>query len=114
MPSVSSPNCAKPLTITMDNSPQIRVAILTCSDRCSRGEAVDLSGIELARICRDKLGAEIIATEIVPDDQSRISQRLKSWATESPRPDLILTTGGTGLSPRYVTPEATDAILERR
>jgi molybdenum cofactor synthesis domain-containing protein len=98
----------------MSESPKIRIAILTCSDRCSRGDAVDVSGQELSRVAKEKLGAEIVATEILPDDQSRISQRLKSWATESPRPDLILTTGGTGLSPRDVTPEATAAVLQRR
>jgi molybdenum cofactor synthesis domain-containing protein len=50
----------------------------------------------------------------VPDDEQKIRSRLAHWAREAPQPDLILTTGGTGLGPRDVTPEATAAVLERR
>jgi molybdopterin adenylyltransferase len=92
----------------------ITAAVLTCSDRCSRGQAVDGSGPALVKILREQLSAEILATNCLPDDQERITEQLKSWALDSPKPDLILTTGGTGLSPRDITPEATAAILQRR
>jgi molybdenum cofactor synthesis domain-containing protein len=89
-------------------------AILTISDRCSAGQATDASGPALVAMCTEKIGAEIVATAIVPDDIPAIQAALRRWALESPRPDLILTTGGTGLAPRDHTPEATAAILERR
>ena len=90
------------------------VAILTVSDRCSRGETVDTSGPALAALCRDRLGAEVVATACVPDVRALIATQLRDWATVAPRPDVILTTGGTGLGPRDVTPEATLDVLERR
>jgi molybdenum cofactor synthesis domain-containing protein len=92
----------------------ITAAVLTCSDRCSRGQQADTSGLALVKILREQLSAEVLATNCLPDDQDKITEQLKSWATVSPRPDLILTTGGTGLSPRDTTPEATASILERR
>ncbi len=91
----------------------ITIAILTCSDRCARGEAEDKSGPALAEIARTQLAAKIVATACVPDDVKIIGQTIQSWAKD-PAPDLILTTGGTGLGPRDVTPEATLAVLERR
>jgi len=91
----------------------IRVAVLTVSDRCSRGEMADTAGPSLARLCTERLNAEVIATACVPDEQDAIAEQLRSWAGEC-KPDLILTTGGTGLGPRDITPEATLAVLERR
>jgi molybdopterin adenylyltransferase len=90
------------------------VAILTCSDRCSRGQATDTSGPALARLVQTSLGAQVVAVACVPDEQAQIAKQIKAWATIQPQPDLILTTGGTGLSPRDVTPEATLSVLERR
>src|ERR1041384_6191180 len=84
----------------------IRIAILTISDRCSRGQAQDASGPALAEIVRHRLGAETAATPCFPNEIPFISDQLRRWALDSPRPDLILTTGGTGLAPRDVTPEA--------
>ena len=55
-----------------------------------------------------------MATACVPDEQDMIAACLREWATQTPRPDLILTNGGTGLAPRDVTPEATLAVVERR
>jgi cyclic pyranopterin phosphate synthase len=92
----------------------ITAAVLTVSDRCSRGQAEDHSGPALARMLSERLGAEIVAAECVPDDGQTIRTRLETWAREAPQPDLIITTGGTGLGPRDVTPEATAAVLERR
>ena len=94
--------------------PPISVAILTVSDRCSRGAAVDTSGPALADLVRQRLEAQVVAVDCVPDERSRIAGRIGQWARVGPRPDLILTTGGTGLAPRDVTPEATLAVLERR
>jgi len=90
------------------------VAILTVSDRCGRGEAPDTSGPALADLSSAYLGARIVATACLPDDRPRISQQLRDWALRDPKPDLILTTGGTGLAPRDVTPEATLDVIERR
>lgn len=92
----------------------IRVAVLTLSDRCTRGETEDTSGPALCALARQQLGAQIVATACIPDDQQRIVAQLRGWALQDPRPDLILTTGGTGLAPRDVTPEATVAVLQRR
>jgi molybdopterin adenylyltransferase len=89
----------------------IRVAILTISDRSARGEREDLSGPALvAEITR--LGWDIKKTGILPDDLELIQTTLTSWCDEG-LVDLILTTGGTGFSPRDVTPEATLAVTER-
>lgn len=92
----------------------IRVAILTVSDRCSRGEATDTSGPALADLAHARLDAEVLATVCLPDERPRISGQLRDWALRDPLPDLILTTGGTGLAPRDVTPEATLDVIERR
>lgn len=90
----------------------IRVGILTVSDRASRGEYQDLSGPEVRRLVEEKLGAEVVAEEIVPDEKERIEEVLKRWADELDL-ELILTTGGTGFTPRDVTPEATRAVIEK-
>ncbi|MFA9477006.1 molybdenum cofactor biosynthesis protein B [Phycisphaerales bacterium AB-hyl4] len=91
-----------------------RVAVLTVSDRCSRGEAADTSGPALVAMARERLGADVVATACVADEVEAIGAQLRMWACEAPAPDLVLTTGGTGLAPRDVTPEATAAVLERR
>ena len=95
-------------------SAPITAAVLTVSDRCARGEAHDTSGPALAAVLRDQLGSEVKAAACVPDEAERITAQLMSWAHDAPRPDLILTTGGTGLAPRDVTPEATAPVIERR
>ncbi len=89
----------------------IRTAILTISDRSSRGEREDLSGPALVAEI-NKLGWEIKKTGIVPDEFERIKATLLDWCADR-QIDLILTTGGTGFSPRDVTPEATLAVVER-
>jgi molybdopterin adenylyltransferase len=89
----------------------MRVSILTVSDSVSSGKAQDRSGASVAARCKE-LGWEISSAAILADDQPAIESFLKT-ACDSGSLDLILTTGGTGLGPRDVTPEATAAIAER-
>ena len=89
----------------------MRVAILTISDAGARGERADTSGDSIVEWVRAR-GHELAARTLVPDDVGRIGGVLRAWCDDDAA-DLVLTTGGTGLSPRDVTPEATRAILER-
>lgn len=89
----------------------IRVGVLTISDRCSRGERTDESG-PAVKAALPKEGFVVALEAIVPDDRRVIAQTLKRWCDEYGC-DVILTTGGTGFSPRDVTPEATRKVLER-
>ena len=86
-----------------------KVGVLTISDRCSRGDAVDTSGPTLCELIRE-FGMESIQTGIVPDEIDDIQAMLLDWSGNC---NLIITTGGTGLSPRDVTPEATIPLLDR-
>ncbi len=88
-----------------------RVGILTVSDRSSRGEREDLSGPAVAEAVAGLSGAVVVAREIVPDERDEIAAVLRRWAAKGL--DLVLTTGGTGMTPRDVTPEATRAVIER-
>ena len=88
-----------------------RVGILTVSDKGSRGQRVDTSGGAIRELLAG-LEAQVEQYEVVPDEQNVIAGRLRAWADEE-RLDLILTSGGTGLSPRDVTPEATLAVVDR-
>jgi molybdopterin adenylyltransferase len=89
----------------------MRVAILTISDRITAGEREDLSGPRLSEQIRAQ-GWSVVRTDIIPDNQARIEIWLIE-ACESGEIDLLLTTGGTGFSPRDLTPEATLAVIER-
>ena len=89
----------------------IRAVVITLSDRCARGEQEDTSGAVLAEFLRE-MGAEIVAQEILPDDLEPLASTLRIYA-ERPDVNLIVTTGGTGFSPRDNTPEATRAVIER-
>lgn len=89
----------------------MRVAILTISDACSRGERPDASGDRVAAWVQAR-GDALAARALVPDDTVAIVRALLAWA-DADLADLILTTGGTGLTPRDVTPEATRTVLER-
>ena len=86
----------------------MRVAVLTVSDRVSRGEAEDGSGDLLEQLLRDD-GFEV-ERRLVPDERAEISAALRELAQST---QIVLTTGGTGLAPRDVTPEATLDVLER-
>jgi molybdenum cofactor synthesis domain-containing protein len=94
-------------------SPPIRLAVLTVSDRCARGEREDASGPALIERCRALFGAALIEHGCVPDDPDLIERRLREWIARTPAIDLILTTGGTGLAPRDHTPEAALRVIER-
>ncbi len=89
----------------------MRVAVLTVSDRSAKGESQDGSGPAVERLVQQR-GWEVVARAVVPDEADRIEAELRSWS-EADAADLVLTTGGTGLGPRDVTPEATRAVLER-
>jgi molybdenum cofactor synthesis domain-containing protein len=89
----------------------IRFGILTLSDRSSRGERSDSSGPALAQLIETE-GWSVTKQSILPDEESTIREILIDWA-DSAELDVILTTGGTGFSPRDVTPEATRAVVER-
>ncbi len=89
----------------------LRVAILTASDRSARGERADLSGPALVEVVRAN-GWTVIDQKILPDDTNLLTGQLKNWA-DSGQVDIILITGGTGFAPRDVTPEATRMVMER-
>ena len=89
----------------------MRAGILTVSDKGSRGERADTSG-DAVREMLEGTGAMIVRREIVPDERWRIAQVLREWA-DSAAFDVIITTGGTGLAARDVTPEATSEIAEK-
>ena len=89
----------------------LRFGILTLSDRSSRGERADSSGPALVNMIQAE-GWSVVKQSLLPDDEAAIREILMSWA-EDGEMDVILTTGGTGFSPRDVTPEATRAVIER-
>jgi molybdopterin adenylyltransferase len=89
----------------------IRFAILTLSDRSARGERPDASGPALVELIHAQ-GWSVVEQSLLPDEESTIRALLSSWA-DSGKMDIVLTTGGTGFSPRDVTPEATRAVIDR-
>lgn len=89
----------------------MRIAILTVSDAGSRGERVDTSGDAIAAWAGSQ-GHQVAARTLVPDEAERIAATLTDWADRD-EADLIITTGGTGVAPRDVTPEATSSVLQR-
>ena len=89
----------------------IRIAVLTVSDRGAAGQRADTSGDAIVAWAAER-GFTLAARDIVPDESDRIARVLSEWADDGGA-DVILTTGGTGLAPRDVTPEATKAVIER-
>ena len=85
--------------------------ILTVSDKGSQGQRLDRSG-EVIRENLSRMGSRLVKYEIVPDEIQLIAGRLSEWADEGGM-DVVLTTGGTGLGPRDVTPEATLSIVDK-
>src|SRR4051812_37144999 len=90
----------------------LRLGIVTVSDKGSRGEREDRSGAAIRELMAG-LGAELRSYIVLPDELEQISVTLRQWA-DSGELDLILTTGGTGLASRDLTPEATLAVLDRQ
>ncbi len=95
----------------MADPSSLRVAVITISDSVSAGKSEDKSGPAVIARCRE-LGWEIKSSLVIPDDPPSIREQLRELA-DSGRVDLILTTGGTGLSPRDSTPEATIAVADK-
>jgi molybdenum cofactor synthesis domain-containing protein len=91
--------------------PSMRVAILTVSDKASRGARADTSGDAIAELLAGA-GGEIVGRDVVPDERQPIASKLRVWC-DSGDIDLIITTGGTGLAQRDVTPEAVADVAER-
>ena len=92
---------------------RVTVAVLTVSDATTAGQRVDESGPAVERSVGEA-GFTVVATATVPDDRDRIEDALRSWSDAAGGgTDLVLTTGGTGLGPRDVTPEATRAVIDR-
>lgn len=89
----------------------MRVGIITISDRASAGARQDLSGPALRDLIQTQ-GWEVIRLSVIPDNMQQIKDLLAAWA-DSGEFDILLTTGGTGFSPRDVTPEATAEIIQR-
>ena len=89
----------------------VKVCLLTVSDRCSRGESEDVSGANLRSWCADR-GALVVESSVVPDHIESIVKVLEGWL-ERDKPDLIVTSGGTGVSPRDLTPEAYQLLATR-
>ena len=89
----------------------MRVAVLTVSDSVSQGVYEDRSGPAVVKACGAQKW-EVAATAVLPDDRDKIEARLREWA-DSGKFDLIVTTGGTGIGPRDVTPEATTAVCQK-
>ncbi|MFL6229375.1 MAG: molybdenum cofactor biosynthesis protein B [Pyrinomonadaceae bacterium] len=90
---------------------KIRAVVITASDACSRGERADESGAALVELL-DAMGAEVVARELLSDDLEPLRELIRASA-ERADVNLVLTTGGTGFSPRDNTPEATRAVIER-
>lgn len=88
-----------------------RVALLTCSDKGAAGAREDASGDLAEERCR-AAGHEVVARDLLADDRAAIAARLRAWCDDGTA-EIIVTTGGTGLSPRDITPEATRDIAER-
>jgi molybdenum cofactor synthesis domain-containing protein len=98
-------------TLTQFDPRVFTVSVVTASDKGSRGEREDVSGQVVAQVIED-FGGEVVSTQILPDERGQISAHLRHLADEV-GVDLVLTTGGTGLGPRDVTPEATLDVMDR-
>jgi molybdopterin adenylyltransferase len=85
-------------------------AVLTVSDKAAAGQREDTSGVAIRELL-GSIGIEVVRYEIVADEQDVVAERLREWA-DGGAVRLIVTTGGTGLGPRDVTPEATRSVLE--
>lgn len=90
----------------------IKTGVLTLSDRGAAGQREDKSGAVIKDLVAE-IDGEVVEYQVIPDDQQQIIEELKKLADQGEL-DLVLTTGGTGLAPSDVTPEATKEVIERR
>jgi molybdopterin adenylyltransferase len=91
----------------------MKIVRLTISDRAAAGIYEDRSGPEIERLLAEAFGADVVfEAAVIPDERDLIAARLREFADER-HCDLVVTTGGTGIGPRDVTPEATCAVLEK-
>jgi molybdopterin adenylyltransferase len=104
-----SSSTTDPQDADLQDSDRLTAAVITVSDSCSRGERKDLSGPAVAQLLQ-KLDFSVVQREIVADDSTKIKNLLIRLAREV---RLIVTTGGTGVAPRDVTPEATAAVCDK-
>jgi len=91
--------------------PDYTAGIITVSDKGSRGERADSSSAEIRKIL-ENISVSVVCYDIVPDERGMIAEKIIQYADDR-KLDLILTTGGTGVSPRDVTPEATLDVIDR-
>jgi molybdopterin adenylyltransferase len=101
-------NCSLPAA---DYLPMIQAVVITVSDRCARGEQEDVSGPTLRQLLME-MGASVVALDVLSDDLEPLAEKLKAYADRRDV-NLVVTTGGTGFSPRDNTPEATRAVIQR-
>lgn len=94
---------------TPDRIPVPSVAVLTVSDSCSRGEKIDLSGPAVAEALRRR-NFQVVVRSVVPDESRALQEKLIELCRSA---RLVVTTGGTGIAPRDITPEATRAVCDR-
>jgi molybdenum cofactor synthesis domain-containing protein len=99
-------------TLRVVTRDRFQAVVLTVSDRCSRGQAQDTAGPAVARRIEEALGAHVYRREVIPDERPVIVERLKHYC-DGHSIDLVIAVGGTGFSPRDVTPEATREVVER-
>lgn len=97
----------------MSSAEPIRAVVLTSSDRCASGTSTDLSGPAVCEFIRERLKGVIVQHSIVADESQLIEAFLREWSDPTNRIDLAIVTGGTGLSPRDVTPEAAMKVIDR-
>ena len=108
--SSSTPESLTPERSTPGSTPKdMTAAVITVSDSCASGDRADISGPAVGELLR-KRNFSLMGTEVVPDDQSAIQTAIAYWVQEA---RLVVTTGGTGIAERDVTPEATRAVCER-
>lgn len=88
----------------------LAIRVITCSDRAFRGEYEDLSGKEIVRLLREYNADWVVERSLIPDDEHQLEEKLIQYSGQV---DIILTSGGTGMGPRDITPEVTRRICER-
>lgn len=91
---------------------KFQAVVLTISDRCARAEAIDTAGPSTSKLLAERLDCHIYRANILPDEQEVIAERLRHYC-DGHSIDLVVTVGGTGFSPRDVTPEASRQVIER-